>query len=86
MSEVTLTIDSQTMWKAGVYLLSKLRRGCNTVPDSCDEIMDLTEEEFGEEYGCSVGGQQFDDGVPVNRRDLTFKSEADATMFLLRWA
>ena len=86
MSEVTLTIDSQTMWKAGVYLLSKLRRGYKPMPCSCDEIMDLTEEEFGEEYGCLVGGQQFVDGAPVNRRDLTFKSEADAIMFLLRWS
>lgn len=85
MSEVTLTIDSNTMWKSSSYLLNKLGRGYKPMPGSRDEVMDLTEEEFGEEYRCVVGEQQFENGAKINRRDLTFKSESDATMFLLRW-
>lgn len=81
MKEFTITVDSQTMWKSSLHLLNKLGRGFDSA-----SVMELTEEEFGEEYGCIVGGQQFDDGVKVNRRDLTFKTKTDATMFLLRWS
>lgn len=80
MSPVTISVDSDVMWKTAERLCIKLERDSFGL-----EILNLTEKEYGEEYGCLVGEQQFENGIKINRRDLTFKSESQATLFLLRW-
>ena len=81
MSEFTISISPEIMWKTGYRLHEKLNR-----KSTGSETLKITEEEYAIEYGCVVGEQQFGDGVRINRRDLTFPSEADATIFLLRWS
>jgi hypothetical protein len=82
MNEVTITVCSEVMWKTSLRLHDKLGRD-----SSGSEILTLTEEEYGIEYGCVVGEQQYDHhGAKINQRDLTFNSEPEATLFLLRWA
>lgn len=81
MKETTITVCSEVMWKTSLRLHDKLGRD-----STLSNILDLTEEEYGIEYGCAVGEQQYDQhGAKINQRELTFKSEADILLFLLKW-
>jgi hypothetical protein len=51
-----------------------------------NDLTSVKVTEFEQYYDCNVGPQLFEKGQRTNDRELTFKSEADATMFLLRFS
>jgi hypothetical protein len=81
MTDFTITVPGPVMWRAARSLGERLGR--------MDSAVDpwITEKEFSVEFDCDVGKQQYDQfGARTNQRDLTFRSEADAMLFLLRWS
>lgn len=81
MTGFTITVPGPVMWRAARSVGEKLGR----ITDTIDPW--ITIEEFSIEFDCEVGEQQYDQfGSLTNQRDLTFRSESEAMVFLLRWS
>jgi hypothetical protein len=50
------------------------------------DLTSIKVSEFEQYYDCNIGYPIIREGRITNDRDITFKSEADATFFLLRFS